>query len=808
MISTWLRLELRRRWRSLLVLALLVAFAGGTVLASLAGARRGDTAIDRLAARTLPLTIVVLPNQPGFDWAAVAALPEVETLTQFPVSGFGVAGIPNSAQISAFPPADGNVLNTIERPVVIEGRMADPARADEVMVTSQFLTAYHKKVGDRLTLELMSGEQASSDDYDPATEPMKGPRVPATIVGVIRSPWFSDKIVGDRGVVVPTPGLYAAYKENILGPNGYVNAMVRLKDGRAGLEAFRRDLAVVSKRSDIDIWDWELKWVTPARNLNHFEAASLLAFGLAALAAAIVLVGQSIARYTAATMVDLRLLRAVGMTPRQAVGAASAGPFLAALAGSTLAVVAAAVASIWMPIGAAALYEPEPGFDIDWLVLGGGWLFIPLLVLAGTAAAAALLRRTGEHSGRRSAVAMAASRAGLPVPFVVGARFALEPGRGRGAVPVRPALFGAIAGVFGVLAAFTFSAGVNDAAEHPIRFGQAYQLETFLGLNGQEFVPVDKVLAEVAKDPDVIGVNDGKIAVAESPPAGAAGEPGVSVTAYTFRPVGRPIDVLMLDGRLPSSAEEIALAPVSASQFGVKVGDRVTLGGGQKTTRLTVTGISFLPMGPHNDYSDGAWVTPAGYDALFGGAHYPFKFHVAEVALRPGADLEKVRARLTAVAAKAAGRPGVAFTDPLEIQQVRQIRDVQALPLLLAGFLALLALGAVGHALATAVRRRRHEVAVLRALGMTRWQARWAVVTQATLLASAGLAFGVPLGLAVGRTLWRVVADIMPLAYVPPVAVWALLLVGPLTLLLANLLAAWPGRMAGQLRIGHVLRAE
>ncbi|MEV1179332.1 FtsX-like permease family protein, partial [Nonomuraea sp. NPDC049784] len=422
------------------------------------------------------------------------------------------------------------------------------------------------------------------------------------------------------------------------------------------------------------------------------------------------------------------------------------------------------------------------------------------------AAAAALAQRTGEHSGRRSAVALAASRAGLPVPFVVGARFALEPGRGRSAVPVRPALFGAIAGVLGVLAAFTFSAGVKDAAENPIRFGQAYQFSAFLGFNGQEFAPAGKLLAAVAKDPDVIGVNDGKVAVAEAPAEGR--EPGVSVTAYTFHPVGRPIDALVLNGRMPASAQEIALAPASASQLGVDVGDRVTLGGGQKPIQLTVTGLSFLPMGPHNDYRDGGWVTPEGYDALFGDAHFDFKFHTAQIALRPGADLETVRSRLTDLAAKVAGHPGVGFGDPIEIQQVRQIRDVEELPLLLAGFLALLALGAVGHALATAVRRRRHEVAVLRALGMTRRQARWAVVTQATLLALAGLAFGVPLGLAAGRTLWRIVADIMPLAYVPPVAVWALLLVGPLTLLLANLLAAWPGRIVGRLRIGHILRTE
>jgi hypothetical protein len=40
------------------------------------------------------------------------------------------------------------------------------------------------------------------------------------------------------------------------------------------------------------------------------------------------------------------------------------------------------------------------------------------------------------------------------------------------------------------------------------------------------------------------------------------------------------------------------------------------------------------------------------------------------------------------------------------------------------------------------------------------------------------------------------------------VAFWALLLVGPLALLLSNLLAAWPGQVAVRQRISHVLRTE
>ena len=188
--ATWLRLDGRRRWRSLAVLALLIALATATILTSIAGARRGQTAFDRLWARTLPATATVLPNQPGFDWAKVAALPEVAALTKFPVVfGFEAQGF--TAASTGFPLADDQMTRTIERPVMVAGTAVQPAPRRQVIVTPKFAATSGKHVGDTLILELASVQQANQG-YDGTTGPPLGPRIRARIVGVGRTPWGLD----------------------------------------------------------------------------------------------------------------------------------------------------------------------------------------------------------------------------------------------------------------------------------------------------------------------------------------------------------------------------------------------------------------------------------------------------------------------------------------------------------------------------------------------------------------------------------------------------------------------------------------
>jgi hypothetical protein len=803
-VVTWAQLEWRRHWRSLTVLALLVALATATVLTAWAGARRGQTSVDRLLAVTRPATVTVLPNQPGFDWSKIAALPEVSALATFAVANFWVAGQPIAAQTNSFPFTNTQIMRTIERPVVLAGRRLNPARAGEVVVTAGFVARWGRGVGDTLTLALASPGQVDQGYDGSSGGPPAGPRVRVRIVGVVRSGWFSDD-PGSPGAVIPSPALFTRYRPDFMGAHdgNYINALVRLRGGQAAIPAFQADLARVTGRNDIDVLNNADSFIRPIRHLISYEAACLLAFGVAALVAALFLIGQSIARHITSTMSELEVLQATGMTPRQAVAAASAAPFMAAVAGTSAGVGGAVLASRWMPIGAASIVEPQPGIRADWLVLGPGWVAIPLLVLAGcTAVAASTL--AASHAGRlprRSAVAGALARAGLGVPVVVGTRFALEPGRGQTAMPVRPALAGAVAGVLGVLATFTFAAGVSDAAANPARFGQTFQLSTFIGFNGQDFGPAGRVLPAVAADRDVAGLDDAREAVARSG--------RTSMTAYTYAPLGgKRLPVVLTSGRMPTGPGQIVLAPTTARELHAQAGSMIPVTGTAGTRLTKVSGIAFVPEGPHNNYDEGAWITPAGYDQMFRGAHYAFKFHVALVAVRPGADLAAVARRINAIARGIPGGGALRFSPTPPPAETAALRDISALPFALGAFLALLAAGAVGHALTAAVRRRGHELAVLRAIGLTRRQARLVLISQATVLAITGLALGVPLGLAAGRAVWRAVAYDTPIAYHAPVALWAVVLIVPLTLLAANLLAAWPGQRAARLRSAQILRTE
>jgi hypothetical protein len=112
------------------------------------------------------------------------------------------------------------------------------------------------------------------------------------------------------------------------------------------------------------------------------------------------------------------------------------------------------------------------------------------------------------------------------------------------------------------------------------------------------------------------------------------------------------------------------------------------------------------------------------------------------------------------------------------------------------------------HLLLVSVARRRVEAGLLKALGFVRRQIAAAVCWQATVVALTGIVIGAPIGIAVGRGLWRVFATnfgVVPVAVVEPVLIVAL---AAGVLAVANLLAAVPALLAARSDPARLLRAE
>lgn len=127
---------------------------------------------------------------------------------------------------------------------------------------------------------------------------------------------------------------------------------------------------------------------------------------------------------------------------------------------------------------------------------------------------------------------------------------------------------------------------------------------------------------------------------------------------------------------------------------------------------------------------------------------------------------------------------------------------------LLGALLVVLALGSTTHLLFTGVRARRRELAVLKAIGLTRRQALASVLVQATTLVCAALVVAVPCGLLAGRVAWGAMARWLGVA--EDLAAWtpaAALVIGG-SVAVANLIAFVRARAAARVRPAVALRSE
>jgi ABC-type antimicrobial peptide transport system permease subunit len=122
--------------------------------------------------------------------------------------------------------------------------------------------------------------------------------------------------------------------------------------------------------------------------------------------------------------------------------------------------------------------------------------------------------------------------------------------------------------------------------------------------------------------------------------------------------------------------------------------------------------------------------------------------------------------------------------------------------------LTILGGGVALQALIASIRRRRHELAVLRALGFTKANSRASLRWQVATLSFLAAAVSVPLGILVTRVLWRLITQANGLAMGPDLPAATIALIAGLAFALPIALIALPAALEVRHRAATTLRTE
>jgi ABC-type lipoprotein release transport system permease subunit len=568
-------------------------------------------------------------------------------------------------------------------------------------------------------------------------------------------------------------------------------------------EAVTADLSVRLPNGDATD---ESAALEPARRAAGVHAAGLRVGAAVAVAIALVVLFQAVARHLGGRRVEAVTLAALGLARRERALAAAAPVALTGLMAAAGTVAIGWAASAAFPFGLARRADPDPGLHADWMVLAVGALLVLVAVVAAGLVAGwrwAGLPTVGSRPLRQATViSQVASRIALaPVP-TTGARFALESGPGPSRISsgqVVVAIAAALAVVFG---AFVVRESLHGLLATPARYGATWDLQ----ISYPSTPEAEAIVGRLAEDSRVEAA---AVAAAGELTLRATDRAAVQAAALGMESLEGSVAPSLLDGRLPQGANEVLVGTDTLRELGLDLGDTVALEGASddagEPIRLTadVVGRVMVPI-VGNGNTDRGVVLPLDTFEALGGDQL-----VAEVDAERALMLRLPDANdADVMATEIEERFGVLVDRPFRPGTVTVLQELDAVPLLLAGFTALLAALAVAHALTVAVRRRRGELAVLRALGFEPRQAAGAVRWQSLTLAGVALAVGIPLGVAGGRAVWRAIAgssNVVPAVDVGPwlIAVTALVVVAA-----ALTLAVLPGSRAARLRPAEALRSE
>jgi hypothetical protein len=501
-------------------------------------------------------------------------------------------------------------------------------------------------------------------------------------------------------------------------------------------------------------------------------------------------------------------LRALGLTDRQLWCINLLQVAAVAVLGAAAAVVLSVLLSPTMPLGAARVAEPNPGFSADVVVLGLG--FVATAVVLTAVLAWPSWRLSSERGTARAATSPPSLRrplawlssGALPLTASLGIREALDPGTARGAVPVRSALIGTVLSITMVVGTLTFGANLTHLVTTPQLYGQTWQA----AINTQfQPLPSSLIRSSVAQ-PGVVAWSAGDIGTVDVMNSHVP-------TIGLSRGGGPLVGPALVTGRLPTRPDEIALGVSVLRSSHRQVGQYLEARVNGALRKMHIVGQAVFPAFDQGSFTAtdlgfGAVVVAA--DLLQPGQPVSESWVFVLVRFAPGPDLARdvhSFGRATAHYCSGVQQSSCFVTQqaPFDVGNYARIENV---PEVLALVLAVLGVGVLAQLMVVWVQRRRRDVAVLKTIGLLRRQVLSLVAWQAGTFAALSLLGGIPLGILAGRGAWALFANELGIVSSPILPGVGILLCIPAVLAIAMIVAVGPAWFASRLQPATVLQAE
>lgn len=401
------------------------------------------------------------------------------------------------------------------------------------------------------------------------------------------------------------------------------------------------------------------------------------------------------------------------------------------------------------PISVARRAEVDPGMRVEWpvMLLGAAALIVAVIAWSLVIAWRQSLPRQPSASARPP-VLLRATRFLSPAA-AVGCATVIAPSRR--AVRAGTALVGTVVAVTAVVAIMVFSSSHHAALADPSNYGWTWTSAP--DVYGDD---TDALVAAIAEDPriEAVGGRFCSDLILEAQPH----------PVCAIRVVSGSLNLRISDGRSPTRADEIALGMSTMHDLSTAIGGTIELPAqdGSPQTFQVVGQVVMAPIDVELP-GVGAAVTEDGLAQLSGSPQG--ERQTLLLRYRQGVDaaeLERSLEERFTVEFTAYSRP----SPPERLVQLDRMR-----PTLVAVAVFLGALGVIGlmHYLALSSRRRRGELAVLRALGFVRSQVRASLSWQAMTVTVIGLTVGVPIGVLIGRRVWTSAIDQLGMVASPTV---------------------------------------